>query len=199
MTGAFYVACDTYKGFGYNTYWRLYTWEGFFSQLNQQRGFNNDSGGVYFIQDGWANDRWSNFYKLLAQYRLMEATYEAETDAEKASDIIYLNLTKVFMYDQLAQLCDAFGPVPFSKAGYLAITGDLASSYPAYDSDEQLYDMMIDELGTLYDDILKFDASATAAQKSEIAGFHQPGQPRQVGPLCQLPASAPGDPCGRER
>ena len=170
MTGAFYVACDTYKGFGYNTYWRLYTWEGFFSQLNQQRGFNNDSGGVYFIQDGWANDRWSNFYKLLAQYRLMEATYEAETDAEKASDIIYLNLTKVFLYDQLAQLCDAFGPVPFSKAGYLAITGDLASSYPAYDSDEQLYGMMIDELGTLYDDILKFDASATAAQKSEIAG-----------------------------
>ena len=35
MTGAFFTACDTYKGFGYNTYWRLYTWEGFFSQVNQ--------------------------------------------------------------------------------------------------------------------------------------------------------------------
>lgn len=168
MTGAFYVACDTYKGFGYNTYWRLYTWEGFFAQVNQQRGFNNNSGSVYFLQDGWANDRWENFYKLLAQYRLMEATYDAESDSDKENDAIFLELTRVFLYDHLAQLCDAFGPVPFSEAGYLGITSDLANSYPAYDSDETLYGMMIDELGELYQSILKHNTNSAPMVKAAL-------------------------------
>ena len=168
MTGAFFVGCDTYKGFGYNTYWRLYTWEGFFSQINQQRGFNNNSGSVYFIQDGWASDRWDNFYKILAQYRLMEATYEAESDSDKENDAVFLALTKVFLYDHLSQLCDAFGPVPFSKAGYLGVTSDLAGSYPAYDSDETLYGMMIDELGELYQSILKYNTNSSPMVKSAL-------------------------------
>ena len=168
MTGAFFTACDTYKGFGYNTYWRLYTWEGFFSQVNQQRGFNNNSGAVYFIQDGWASDRWDNFYKLLAQYRLMEATFEAESDSDKENDRIFLDLTKVFLYDHLAQMCDAFGPVPFSEAGYLGITGVLSTSYPAYDSDEKLYEMMIDELGDLYQSISKAKTNSTAFVKASL-------------------------------
>lgn len=168
MTGAFYVACDTYKGFGYNTYWRLYTWEGFFAQVNQQRGFNNNSGSVYFLQDGWANDRWENFYKLLAQYRLMEKTYADESDSDKENDAIFLDLTRVFLYDHLAQLCDAFGPVPFSEAGYLGITSDLASSYPAYDSDETLYGMMLDDLGDLYQSILKRNTNSSPMVKAAL-------------------------------
>lgn len=171
MTGAFYTACDTYKGFGYNTYWRLYTWEGFFSQVNQQRGFNNDSGSMYFLQDGWANDRWENFYKLLAQYRLLEKTYEDESELDQQADIIYKNLTEVFLYDHLSQVCDAFGPVPFSKAGYLGLTSDLASSYPAYDSDEELYGMMIDRLGTLYQDIEKYNANISGAMKNQLKNY----------------------------
>ena len=47
LSGVLYVGCEQYKSFGYNTYWRLYTWEGFFAQLTQQRGFNNNSGGTF--------------------------------------------------------------------------------------------------------------------------------------------------------
>ena len=160
MTGVFYVGSDQYKSFAYNTYWRLYTWEGFFAQLTQQKGFNNNSGGVYFLQDGWATDRWNNFYQTLAQFRLLEATYEKTND--QATDVVFKDCAEVFVLDQLAQLVDVFGPVPFTKAGYLGITGDLASSYPAYDSDEVLYETMLDRLGTLYTNINGYAAAPTA-------------------------------------
>ncbi len=175
MTGVFYVGCDQYKSFGYNTYWRLYTWEGFFAQLTQQKGFNNNSGGVYFLQDGWATDRWNNFYQTLAQFRLLEKTYENSTDQE--TDKIFVDCAEVFVYDQLAQLVDVFGPVPFSQAGYLGITGDLASSYPAYDSDEDLYALMIDRLGTLYNEIKSIAAapSAMVAAKMKAQDFINEG------------------------
>ena len=173
MSGVFYVGCDQYKSFGYNTYWRLYTWEGFFAQLNQQKGFNNNSGGVYYIQDGWATDRWNNFYQTLAQFRLLEDTYEKSED--QTGDKIFKDLAEVFLYDQLAQVVDVFGPVPFTEAGYLAITGDLASSYPAYDSDEDLYKMMIDRLGALYNEINSFSPSSIVTAKLKAQDFINKG------------------------
>ena len=151
LSGVLYVGCEQYKSFGYNTYWRLYTWEGFFAQLTQQRGFTNNSGGVYFLQDGWATDRWNNFYETLAQFRLLQNTFENSTDQD--TDGIFVACAEVFVLDQLSQLVDVFGPVPYSKAGFLGVTGDLSSSYPAYDNDEELYGMMLDRLGELYNTI----------------------------------------------
>ena len=168
MTGAFYVGCDTYKGFGYNTYWRLYTWEGYFGRLAQITGFNNNSGGVYYLQDGWATDRWNNFYDVLAQYRLMQSVYDAESSEDQADDRIFLDLTEVFLYDQLSQLVDVFGPVPFKEAGYLGITGDLSTSYPAYDDDEELYTMMINRLGELYSDIQSYATNASGIVTAKL-------------------------------
>ena len=166
LSGVLYVGCEQYKSFGYNTYWRLYTWEGFFAQLTQQRGFNNNSGGVYFIQDGWATDRWNNFYETLAQFRLLQDTYEKSADQE--TDGIFVACAEVFVLDQLSQLVDVFGPVPYSKAGYLGITGDLASSYPAYDNDEELYGMMLDRLGELYNTINGYASSPSAIVSAKM-------------------------------
>ena len=136
FSGAMYVGSATYKGFAYLTYWRMYTWEGTIAQFTQQRGFTNESGSVYYLSDSWATDRWNNFYEVLAQFRLMQATYNKESDTDKANDRIFLDLTEVFVYDHLAQLVDVFGPVPFTEAGYLGITGNYATSFPSYDSDD---------------------------------------------------------------
>ena len=161
LSGVLYVGCEQYKSFGYNTYWRLYTWEGFFAQLTQQRGFNNNSGGVYFIQDGWATDRWNNFYETLAQFRLLQDTYEKSADQE--TDGIFVACAEVFVLDQLSQLVAVFGPVPYSKAA-----GDLASSYPAYDNDEELYGMMLDRLGELYNTINGYASSPSAIVSAKM-------------------------------
>ena len=157
MTGVFRVGCYMYTSFGYPTYWRLYTWEGLMGQLTQQKGFTNDSGGVYYLADSYATNRWNNFYNVLAQYRVMQNKYESETDTQKAVDVLFLDITEIFVYDQLAQMVDAFGPVPFTKAGFLGVTSDLESSYPAYDSDEDLYKMMIERLGAIYTELKAYN------------------------------------------
>ena len=166
LSGVLYAGCEQYKSFGYNTYWRLYTWEGFFAQLTQQKGFTNNSGGVYFLQDGWATDRWNNFYETLAQFRLLQKTYEDSADQD--TDGIFVASAEVFVIDQLSQLVDVFGPVPYSKAGYLGITGDLASSYPEYENDETLYGMMLDRLGELYNTISGYASSPTSIVSAKM-------------------------------
>ena len=166
LSGVLYAGCEQYKSFGYNTYWRLYTWEGFFAQLTQQKGFTNNSGGVYFLQDGWATDRWNNFYETLAQFRLLQKTYEDSADQD--TDGIFVACAEVFVIDQLSQLVDVFGPVPYSKAGYLGITGDLASSYPEYENDETLYGMMLDRLGELYNTISGYASSPTSIVSAKM-------------------------------
>ena len=143
MTGAFVSSVLEYKSYAFNGYWRMYTWENFFGKVSQTIGTNTDSGNMYFLQDGYAADRWENFYEILRQYRIMQKLYDEENDAENR---VFLALTEVYLYDHLSQLVDVFGPVPFTEAGMLAVTGELASSYPAYDSDVELYKMMLTNL-----------------------------------------------------
>ena len=187
MSGVFHVGSITYKGYGYMTYWRLYTWEGVIAQFTQQKGFTNESGGVYYLQDSWCNDRWTNFYETLVQFRKMQDVAGKENNADNQ---IFLDLAEVFILDQLDQVVTAFGPAPYSKAGYLAITGDLASSRPEYESDEVLFGMMIDRLGELYNEITSLSISRRGFRQTQEAGLHQQWQHRPLGPLCQFAPSA---------
>lgn len=168
MSGVFHVGSVTYKGFGYMTYWRLYTWEAVIAQFTQQKGFTNESGGVYYLQDSWCNDRWNNFYETLVQFRKMQDVAGQENNADNQ---IFLDLAEVFILDQLDQVVTAFGPAPFSEAGYLAINGDLATSRPAYESDETLFGMMIDRLGVLYNEITSLSISGEVKAKLEKQDF----------------------------
>jgi hypothetical protein len=164
MTGAFMSG----NGYTFNAYWRMYTWDNYFGKLAQTIGPNVDSGTMYFINDGYAADRWNGFYDILRQYRVMQKTFDAETQEDQAQDRVFLALTEVFLYDHLSQIVDIFGPVPFNKAGYLGITGDLATSYPAYDSDVDLYKMMLTNLDNLYTEIGTLNDNISAATKAKI-------------------------------
>src|SRR3712207_7078046 len=46
----------------------------------QTAGYNNESGSVYYAADSYADDRWENFYIMLAQFRALEDKYNKETD-----------------------------------------------------------------------------------------------------------------------
>lgn len=164
MTGAFKAG----NGYSFNDYWRMYTWDNYFGKLAQTIGFNVDSGNMYYINDGYANDRWNSFYDILRQYRAMEALYETESDEDKAQDRVYLALVEVFLYDHLSQIVDIFGPVPFSKAGYLGVTYDLATSYPSYDNDVDLYKMMLTNLDALYTEIGTLAKSISEQTSSKL-------------------------------
>lgn len=164
MTGSFMAG----NGYTFNAYWRMYTWDNYFGKLAQTIGTNVDSGVMYYINDGYANDRWNGVYDILRNYRVMQKQYESESAEEQAQDRIFLALTEVFLYDHLSQIVDIFGPVPFSEACYIGLTGDLAASYPAYDSDVDLYKMMLTNLDALYTEIGSLSGSISAMTQTKL-------------------------------
>ena len=165
MTGTFMYG----NGYTFNAYWRMYTWDNYFGKLAQTIGFNVNSGSMYYINDGYANDRWNGFYDVLRNYRVMQQLYNTETAEQQKEDRLFLAVTEVFVYDHLSQLVDIFGPVPFEKACTLAQTGDLAGSYPAYDSDVDLYKMMLTKLEALYTELGNLASSVTNTTKATLA------------------------------
>lgn len=162
MTGTFFDRDG--RDYSFNAYWRVYTWDNIFGKYAQTCGYKNNSGGVYYYNDGYANDRWNAFYKRLAQFRNLEDVYSKESEADQANDIIYKNLAEVFILDHLAQLCDLWGDIPFFEAGKLGVTGDVAGSRPAFDDDVELYRHMISRLGELYNEIVAFTPSKLVSQ-----------------------------------
>ena len=147
MTGVFYAG----REYTYNAYWRMYTWDnGIMGTYAQTIGFTNSDGSLYSANDSYANNRWENFYEVLTQFRVLQNVYDNLPEKDKGTYTIFYKLAEVFVYDHLSQLIDVFGDVPFEKAGYLAITGDVKSSYPSYDKATDLYSMMLDNLGGIY-------------------------------------------------
>lgn len=165
MTGIFYAG----KDYTYNSYWRMYTWDnGILGKYAQTIGFTNSPGGMYTAQDSYANDRWEGFYEVLAQFRALQNVYEQENDTKKQEDRIFVDLSEIFVYDHLSQIIDVFGDVPFSEAGYLGITGDVAGSYPSYDKATELYSMILSRLGELYADINSLNNNLSPTTSSAL-------------------------------
>ena len=159
MTGVFYTG----RVYTFNSYWRAWTWDNYSLGVYARTiGFLNDEGGIYAVSDGYANDRWVNFYNTLTQFRVLENVYDNLSDEDKTTYRIFKDLAEVFVYDHLSQIIDIWGDVPFGKAGYLYITGDVAASYPAYDKAADLYTLMLDRLGELYTDIHSLNGKLNA-------------------------------------
>lgn len=160
FTGVMYAG----REYTFNSYWRMYTWDnGVLGKYAQTIGFTNSEGARWSAQDSYANNRWENFYNVLEQYRVLENVFESESAEDQSSDKIFKNLSEVFLYDHMSQLIDTFGDVPFSTAGFLAITGDVAGSYPSYDGQVDLYRNMLSRLGALYNEIKGANLDAKAA------------------------------------
>jgi len=150
MTGVFYTG----RVYTFNSYWRMYTWDNtVIGVYAQTLGFFNAAGGIYSANDSYANDRWVNFYNTLTQFRVLQNVYNELDETKQSAYRIFMNLAEVFVYDHLSQIVDTFGDAPFDEAGYLAVTGNVAESYPSYQKAADLYSMMLDRLGELYRDI----------------------------------------------
>ena len=146
MTGTLYYG----REYTFNAYWRMYTWDnGIIGKYAQTIGFTNEKNSMWSAQDSYVGNRWENFYGVLAQFRVLEKTFNELSPEQQKVNLAYRDIAEVFVLDHLAQLLDAFGSVPFHKAGFLGITGDVVNSYPEYDSDVDLYKHILDRLGVL--------------------------------------------------
>ena len=144
MTGTFYDKDG--RDYTFNAYWRVYTWDNIFGKYAQTCGYKNNSGGVYFYNDGYANDRWNAFYKRLAQFRNLQNVYENEDEAQQKNDRILVDLAEVFILDHATQIADLFGDTPFFNAGMLGVTDNFDGSRPAFDDDVEIYRHAINRL-----------------------------------------------------
>ena len=165
MTGTLYYG----REYTFNSYWRMYTWDnGIIGKYAQTIGFTLANNSMWSAQDSYVGNRWENFYGILAQFRVLENTYNSLDDDQKKVNLAYRDIAEVFVLDHLAQLLDAFGSVPFTKAGYLGITGDVVNSYPSYDSDVDLYKHVIDRLGVLSNELSQVAANTPTVVASAL-------------------------------
>jgi hypothetical protein len=143
MTGVFFTG----KTFTTPEYWRVFTFDyNFLGRCAQTVGYVNSEDRYAGIGENYFNDRWTHFYYTLAQYRLLEETYGNLPEVSKPDYEIALLLSQIFIYEQLQEIIDLFGDVPFSQAGTLALTGEVESARPGYDKAETLYEKMLDDL-----------------------------------------------------
>ncbi|GHT14699.1 hypothetical protein AGMMS4956_13000 [Bacteroidia bacterium] len=167
MTGVFYSALTYTKPVRYGIEYLNLT---IYGMNSQTVGYANN--GYTFRVGSAPDNRWKDFYKMVAQFRMLEETYDKLDDAGKADYEVFVLLAETFVYEQLQQMVDVFGDMPFSKAGTLAITGDAATSKPAYDKAEDLYTTMLDRLGAINTRL----AALQTAGLSTIAQAYLPKQ-----------------------
>lgn len=95
-------------------------------------------------------DRWEQYYKGLTQFKDLENLYNKLSVEEKAEKRAFFLTSKILFYDQSQQMVDLFGSIPWSEAGMLnANGGDYSISYPKYDSAEEIYTVMLDDLKSI--------------------------------------------------
>ena len=117
-------------------------------RFSQVMGWLNGTG-MYGLTDSHNNERWYTFYKVLAQYRLLEDTWEKMDESQKPAYEVFKHITRIFVYDHLHQIVDVWGDAPFTEAGYVGIKLDIEASKPAYDKAEDLYTLMLSDLKTI--------------------------------------------------
>ena len=93
MTGTFMAGRD----YTYNAYWRMYTWDNYFGKLAQTIGFGVQSGTMYFINDGYASDRWG--YEKAFLNVLNNNTFKCEVDSAELK-LIYAD-GKVLKFERM--------------------------------------------------------------------------------------------------
>ena len=111
-------------------------------------GSSNGKGRFMGGGEGRFNDRWTNFYDMLTQYRVLEKTYNKLDESEQSANKVYLMVSRSILESQLHEMLSLFGAVPFKGAGTLWENSDYtgAKQKAAYDDDADLYKMILADL-----------------------------------------------------
>ncbi|KOS05507.1 hypothetical protein AM493_05275 [Flavobacterium akiainvivens] len=98
------------------------------------------SGGLhrYDVSPNIGNTAWNGYYRILANIR------EMRTAAETAQDNNYLAVALTLNAWVYSNLTDVFGPVPMTEA----VRGEEGIYYPAYDSQQHIYETILQDLET---------------------------------------------------
>jgi hypothetical protein len=121
----------------------------YFGTFSQVIGFPNGGGRYEPDSYGSPNGQWDGFFNALTTFRVLEDKYSKLSDAEKAESEVYVWLSKLYIYERLTKILSMWGDMPFTEAGTLPFTGNIAASTPKYDTQEDLYKLMLEDLKEL--------------------------------------------------
>lgn len=142
------------KGYVLPDYWNYFVvLRTTLNHYTQAVGWEN-SPNQYIPGSAGISDRWTNYYNFLAQYREFEKVYASATTAEQADKRIYKIASTIYFYDHTQKVVDLHGDVPFSMAGMLSANGgDYQKSFAKYDTAEEIYTKMLDDLKGFSDEL----------------------------------------------
>jgi hypothetical protein len=116
----------------------------------QSVGFLNTES-VYQQNDSYITDRWDDYYRpgangsgVLANYREMQNIFSNLSEDKKRQQEVFLQASKLILYDQTSQMIDLWGDIPFTEAGMLNKTGKVI--YPVFDDAAKVYSDMLEDL-----------------------------------------------------
>jgi tetratricopeptide (TPR) repeat protein len=136
------------------------------NRYSQVAGWVNNSR-QYVPGAGAVNDRWTNFYGFLAQFREFEKVYGQATAEDQAAKRIYMMAALMYFYDHSQRVVDLHGDIPWSAAGKLSSNGgDYEKSFAKYDSAESIYTKMLDDLKAFSDEL-----NSMTVQAGILTGF----------------------------
>lgn len=142
-------------------YWNLATFQiPMPAKYAQVIGYTNSSGS-YEQSTAYAQQRWEYFYNTyVAGYRSMEKKMAELSSDDQTAYQPFMEVAKILLYDQAAQMIDMWGDIPFHETGKIIIdNGKLQNA--KYDSGEELYNFFIEDLKRIseYLNSLDFDNS----------------------------------------
>ena len=91
-------------------------------------GSSNGKGRFMGSGEGIFNVRWTDFYNMLTQYRVLEKTYNKLDESEQSANKAYLMVSRSILESQLHEMLSLFGAVPFKGAGTLWENSDYTSA-----------------------------------------------------------------------
>jgi len=126
--------------------------------------------GRWLGANSYFDTRWTNFYDMVSQYRLLEVNYEALAEDMKPANKVFYLLGRTMIEQQLHEMLSLFGDVPFTGAGRLWYTSDYAGAKEAvtYDDDVTLYKQILADLKETADYLVSGpDATGLASLKRQ--------------------------------
>ncbi|MGN0004008.1 MAG: SusD/RagB family nutrient-binding outer membrane lipoprotein [Sphingobacterium composti] len=157
-------------------YWNLYVFQlptlGTYSQLF---GYTS-STGRYEQKTAYSQNRWQYFYTAnIASYVDINNLYNAlESQSDKDGYNLFIQTSKIFLYDQASQMIDMWGDIPFSEAGSAIATGGSINN-AKYDDQQALYLQFIDDLKAIADYLNSYQTNAFYKQMFDKADILNQG------------------------
>jgi len=113
----------------------------------------------YVLSNG-VNDIWNDYYSSLQNMNLIQDKINAVTD--KASTVNVQAILYILRAYKTFRVTDQFGDIPYFKAGK-AYTGSVANFRVAYDSQQLIYDSLLNDLTWAVKNINTSSSAVTAA------------------------------------